>query len=164
MPAPTGLFTIGHSDHSLTTFLTYLRAYKIAVVIDVRSKPYSSYKPQYNRKAISASLAAAGVDYFWAGAELGGLSDAGSDTALFKNRLKQVLKMSHHQRVALMCSEGPPEKCHRAMKLAAWLHQHTTAEITHIKRDGSAVDSLALEDEQPDSWLWHDLGGERGKK
>ena len=120
MPVATGLFTIGHSDHSLAVFLERLSAYKIAVVVDVRSKPYSSYNPQYNRKALRESLIEAGYDYFWAGTELGGLSAAGSDTSLFQNRLKQVRKMSYQQRVVLVCSEGPPEKCHRAMKLAAW--------------------------------------------
>ena len=38
-PEAMALYTIGHSNHSIDTFLDLLREHGIAVVIDVRSRP-----------------------------------------------------------------------------------------------------------------------------
>jgi hypothetical protein len=42
------IFTIGHSNHSLDMFIDLLKSHKIDVLVDVRSKPFSQFSPQFN--------------------------------------------------------------------------------------------------------------------
>ena len=66
------VFTIGHSNHPAEVFLRLLLQHGIEEIVDVRSSPHSRYNPQFNRKALQAVLAEAGVGYVFMGAELGG--------------------------------------------------------------------------------------------
>lgn len=66
------IFTIGHSNHSLSDFLELLRTYSIQVIVDVRSIPYSRYIPQYNKEKIEAILRNHGFTYLFMGNCLGG--------------------------------------------------------------------------------------------
>ncbi|MBN1550278.1 DUF488 domain-containing protein [bacterium] len=50
------LFTIGYSYHTLQTFLNNLRQHGITAVADVRSQPYSRFKPEFNREGLSTFL------------------------------------------------------------------------------------------------------------
>ena len=157
----TGLFTIGHSNHGMAGLLALLVLHQIGVLIDVRSSPYSRFSPHFNRAALRTTLLGAGINYFWAGKELGGLAPVPTDSQVFKGRMAQVLDIGKRQRVALMCSEGPPEKCHRAYKLAAYIHRLEDAPVvTHILRDGTSIDSQAFEASQSESWLHVDFGGD----
>ena len=71
----TGILTIGHSNHSLDGFLTLLSRHRVTAVADVRSAPYSRFRPHFNRKALEASLDARGIRYAFFGRELGGRPD-----------------------------------------------------------------------------------------
>jgi Protein of unknown function, DUF488 len=51
------LFTIGHSNHSIETFITLLQQHEITVVADVRSHPYSRYVPHFNPNQLKSALA-----------------------------------------------------------------------------------------------------------
>ena len=46
------LWTIGHSNHPLETFLALLRRHEIEVLVDVRSSPYSGYCPHFNTEQL----------------------------------------------------------------------------------------------------------------
>lgn len=50
------LFTIGHSDHDMSEFLSLLSRHGISAIADVRSHPYSRFHPQFNRETLSESL------------------------------------------------------------------------------------------------------------
>ena len=66
------VYTIGHSSHTFPAFAALLAAYKIEVVVDTRSAPYSKRVPQFDRETLRKDLLAAGIKYLFLGSELGG--------------------------------------------------------------------------------------------
>jgi len=56
-------FTIGHSTRSAEEFLALVDEAGVRLVADVRAFPSSRRYPQFNRRALSASLGKAGVQY-----------------------------------------------------------------------------------------------------
>ena len=159
-PSP-GLYTIGHSNHSLPALLQLLEQHRIKAVIDVRSSPYSKHSPHFRREALRKAVRIHGIDYFWAGKELGGRSPTPPiTTPVFQGRMAQVVEMASRLRVALLCSEGKPKECHRAMKLTAYTHRMDPPVYAyHIERSGHVLDSMGMEAELPASWLWEDFEG-----
>lgn len=158
-----GLFTVGHSNHPIEDFVALLERHHIRAVIDVRSAPYSRFNPHFNREKLRALIRAEGIDYFWAGEELGGRGKIPVTSAAFLGRMQQVAEMASRSRVALMCSEGDPADCHRGMKLTAWVHRNTEMIAQHIMRDGSLTESGLFETTMGSGWLWHDYGGKQGQ-
>ena len=75
MNGSTGILTIGHSNHSLERFMALLAEHRVTAVADVRSAPYSRFRPHFSRKALEASLDARSIRYLFAGRELGGRPD-----------------------------------------------------------------------------------------
>jgi uncharacterized protein (DUF488 family) len=151
------LYTIGHSNHPLETFLALLRQHDVSAVIDVRAAPYSRFNPQYAYHAIRSSLAAAGLRYVYLGRELGsrraqaqsqggvGLSYdriAGSET--FKAGLAALKRIMAKEQAVLMCAEKEPTACHRTLLVARHLRAADLS-IHHIRADGSLEDHQDLE-------------------
>src|SRR5579863_10217190 len=66
------IYTIGHSNHPIETFLSLLKQHEIQGVVDTRSHPHSRFNPQFNRRALEASLAGEGINYEFMGESLGG--------------------------------------------------------------------------------------------
>lgn len=154
-PAPVnaGLYTVGHSNHPIQTFIEILESVGIDCLIDVRSRPQSRFCPHFNRNALRSSLRSVEVDYLWAGKHLGGLEKISVFDTKFIEKMDKVLELSRDKKVALMCSEGKPEECHRAMKLTAWVHRNTDINPTHITK-GKLWDSREFESRMSDNWLW----------
>src|SRR6266487_2423849 len=67
----TTIFTIGHSDHPVETFITLLVGRGITAVADVRSAPYSRRNPGYNREFLAETLKKHGIRYAFFGRQLG---------------------------------------------------------------------------------------------
>src|SRR5215475_13186783 len=126
MPDKPAVFTIGHSNHPLATFIGLLRGAGVTAVADVRSIPYSRRWPQFGRPALERSLPEAGIGYVFLGAELGGRRDdpalyidgridfdrvAATDS--FRAGLDRVEAGAARHRIALMCAEREPLDCHR---------------------------------------------------
>jgi len=144
------MFTIGHSNHPAEVFLELLLTHAIEEVVDVRSSPHSRYNPQFNRKALQAALADAGVGYVFMGGELGGRPadpscydgegrvqyDRLAETEAFNAGIRQVLQRAGECRIALMCSEKEPLACHRTLLVARVLTARGVA-VAHILADGS---------------------------
>ena len=58
------VYTIGYSGFpEIDEFIAILQSFKINVLIDVRSSPYSSYYDAYNKENIEATLKKAGIYY-----------------------------------------------------------------------------------------------------
>ena len=132
-----GLFTIGHSNQALDHFLSLLQGHGIEAVADVRTVPWSRYVPQFNAKALGAALASRGIDYVPLGRELGG-RPAGDEfydeegrvlygrlagSAAFQDGLDQVLARARTSRIALLCSEEDPGRCHRHLLIGRVLRE-----------------------------------------
>src|SRR4051812_29055863 len=69
-----GLFTIGHSVQEAPAFLARLKRHGVTALADVRSAPYSSRNPQFNREELRRSLKGEGIRYVFLGRELGARS------------------------------------------------------------------------------------------
>lgn len=129
MSEPIPIYTIGYGSRTLEEFIAVLRQYQIAYLVDVRSAPYSRYKPEYSKEALAQTLQAQGIRYVYLGDALGGLpndptcygEDGKADydkvkvRAVYQQGLERLqTAFRQQQRVALMCSEGKPEQCHRS--------------------------------------------------
>jgi uncharacterized protein (DUF488 family) len=127
------LFTVGHSTRPITEFTALLAAYGIEMLIDIRTMPRSRYNPQFNGEALEAALAAQNIGYRWMKA-LGGLRRAHKDspntgfrnggfrgyadymrTEPFAQALAELIAFSGQWRVAIMCAESVPWRCHRSL-------------------------------------------------
>lgn len=75
MTPPIPIYTIGYGSRDLDAFLAALRRYDIGYVVDVRTAPYSRFKPEYNKETLAAALQAAGIRYIFLGDQLGGRPD-----------------------------------------------------------------------------------------
>ena len=155
MPEAVGgaVLTVGHSTRPIAEFVALLRAHGVTQLVDVRTVPRSRHNPQFNADALRSSLAAASIGYAHA-AGLGGLrrSHPGSanegwrnlsfrgyadhmQSAEFDDALAGVIALAERDRVALMCAEAVPWRCHRSLIADALLvHGVAACEIVSAKR------------------------------
>src|SRR6185312_2217550 len=70
--SPPTIWTVGHSNHDLETFLALLQRHQVAYVVDVRSYPYSRFAPHFNRECLQAAIEGQAVNYLFLGLALGG--------------------------------------------------------------------------------------------
>jgi uncharacterized protein (DUF488 family) len=128
------LYSIGHGTRPIETFLDLLRRAGVRRLVDVRTAPGSRRHPQYGRDALRASLEAAGIEYVWAGRELGGfrrpkpdsrhtaLRHQGfrgyadhMDTEAFRQGLERLVASGAETPTAFLCAESDWHRCHRRM-------------------------------------------------
>ena len=146
------IYTIGHSNRDVATFLQLLKDNAIRVVVDVRSAPYSRYVPWFNKKDIEAALIGAGLKYMFMGGAIGGKPadqkylDAGgrvmydrlAATETFQHGLDRLIKgLDDGWAIALMCAEEDPFKCHRHLLIANELERQRHIPVWHIRSDGT---------------------------
>ena len=130
---PLTVFTVGHSTRTIEEFVHLLKAHGIQRVIDVRSIPRSRHNPQFNRDQLPAVLQRFGIDYGhmpglggrrharrdssntgWRNVSFRGYADY-METPAFKESLNRCIALAHDDRVALMCAEAVPWRCHRSL-------------------------------------------------
>jgi len=142
------LFTIGHSTQSWEQFLEVLLRHRIEAIGDVRSSPYSSRFPHFNREVLDRALRAANIRYVFLGDELGarraerecyvaGVAryDRIARTAAFRAGLERVQTGVTRYRLALMCAEKDPLECHRTILVCRQFR--ADLDIRHVLGDGS---------------------------
>lgn len=152
MEESPALWTVGHSNHTLEVFLDLLASERINSVVDVRSYPFSRFAPQFNREEIKVALAESGLIYLFMGEELGGrpsrpdhydaeghaLYGLMAEEPVFQRAIDRLLCGATTHRIALMCSEGQPQGCHRRLLVSRVLAEHG-ATINHILPDASLI-------------------------
>jgi 3-methyladenine DNA glycosylase/8-oxoguanine DNA glycosylase len=145
------LYTIGHSTRTLEDFVALLRAFDVSVVVDIRTIPRSRHNPQFNGDALRSTLRARRLRYVHL-PELGGLRRAQKDspnsgwrnasfrgfadymlTEDFETGLAKLHALTAKQRIALMCAEAVPWRCHRSLVADA-----LTARGAHVEDITSA--------------------------
>lgn len=149
--AMTPIFTIGYGTRSIDQFLAVLNAHRIKFLIDVRSTPYSRYKPEFSQGRLSSILTQRGIRYVFMGDTLGG--HPRDEDCYIEGRVdyRIVMKKDHYQlgikrlqnafvqqqRVVIMCSEGRPEHCHRSKLIGVTLAstQIPTIHIDEMDKD-----------------------------
>ena len=139
------LFTIAYSGRSVDDFIALLEEHKITALCDVRSVPYSSRNPKFDREPFKKVLKSHNIEYVFLGEELGARPRDPScyvdgkavyqkiaATTLFKSGLERIeFGMRKGYVLALMCAERDPMACHRSIlicrNLRDWL-----IDIRHI--------------------------------
>lgn len=150
------LYTIGHGNRKAEVLLSLLKEFRIQYLIDVRSKPYSRFHPQFSQKNIQQFLQENDITYVFMGNELGGrpedVSCYSSDGKVDYNTIKtkDFFKLgiarlkaacSKDIRAAIMCSERSPCECHRTLLIGEVLHADNV-QINHIDENGKLKDHV----------------------
>tara|TARA_Y100001934_G_C12279231_1_gene739012 strand:+ start:797 stop:1396 length:600 start_codon:yes stop_codon:yes gene_type:complete len=149
---PHAIYTIGYGKRELDEVVSLLKSQGINWLIDVRSSPYSKFKPDFSRRPLEAALERCGIRYVFMGNLLGGRPededcyvdgkvdyDQVRKIAPFKHGIERLLKAwkeSYH--VCLMCSEGRPEDCHRS-KLIGEVLESERIPVRHIDAEGNLL-------------------------
>jgi len=127
------IYTIGHSTRSIEQFLGLLQAHNIEELVDVRTVPQSRHNPQFGQEELATALQQAGIGYMHLG-KLGGLRQSSKDsvnlgwrnssfrgfadymaTPEFQQGLDELKAIAEKKRVAIMCAEAVPWRCHRSL-------------------------------------------------
>ena len=110
------VYTLGTSTRSLGEFIGLLASHGVEVVVDVRRFP-SSRLEHFSGKNMSRALGEAGIDYVHMGEELGGYRHRGyqtfTTTSEFQEGVNKLAKVAGERRVAIVCAERLPWRCHR---------------------------------------------------
>ncbi len=127
------IYAIGHSTRPLDDFIELLKAHGITLLVDIRTVPRSRHNPQYSQESLEKELPRAGIQYLHM-KELGGLRHSSGDsvntgwenksfrgyadymqTREFAGAIRRLMELAKGERVAIMCAEGTPFRCHRLL-------------------------------------------------
>ena len=131
-PSPSVL-TIGHSTRTLEEFTSLLQAHAVSRVVDVRTVPRSRHNPQFNKDSLPGSWRKPGWDTIICRDSAGCVvlspirsTRAGEmppfevmritcQTPDFEQSLEELIRLANLGRIALMCAEAVPWRCHRSL-------------------------------------------------
>lgn len=129
--SPNTILTVGYSTDSFETLIARLRRNAVQVVVDVRSQPFSARNTDFSRPQLERSLVEAGLRYVFLGELLGARStdascyvegrvryDRLASRAPFAAGLDRLIRGATEHRVALLCAERDPLRCHRSILIA----------------------------------------------
>ena len=127
------ILTVGHSTRSIEDFVALLRDHGVTTLADIRTIPRSRRNPQYESSALANALETAGIRYVhlpglgglrrprrdspngaWRNESFRGYADY-MQTDTFARALEDVLELARRGRLALMCAEAVPWRCHRSL-------------------------------------------------
>jgi len=110
-----------------------LKAHSITRVVDVRTVPRSRHNPQFDRDALLSALADEGIGYEhapglggfrrthegslntgWRNLSFRGYADY-MQTPAFAEQLADLIARARRERIAVMCAEAVPWRCHRSL-------------------------------------------------
>ncbi len=160
------IYTIGYGARAFDEFIAALQAQQIDYVVDVRSTPYSRFKPEFNKRELEIALRLAGIRYVFMGDQLGGqpddrecyvddkvVYDLVKQRAFYREGIARLQSaFGKGLRVALMCSEGKPEMCHRSKLIGASLTE-LDIPVMHIDEEGVLRTQAEILDELTDGQL-----------
>ncbi len=130
-PERVEIYAIGHSTRPLEQFVELLQAHQIEILADIRTVPRSRTNPQFNQETLARELPRAGIRYIhlktlgglrrpqkdstnlgWENTSFRGYADY-MQTPEFETALHELIQLGKEGRVAIMCAEGNPFRCHR---------------------------------------------------
>ncbi len=152
------IWTVGHSNRPLALFLDLLAEHRIDALFDVRRHPRSRRHPHFTAERLWRALSERGCTYRHlpvfggrrrtasapADSPNGALAEAGfrayADHALtppFRTALAELVAACACMRIALLCAEADPARCHRSI-LADHLLARGVA-VVHILAPGRSA-------------------------
>ena len=151
------IYSIGYSNRTLEEFKRLLDKCQIEYLVDVRSRPYSKYNPDFNKDRLERYCKSNKIRYVFMGDQIGGLPD---DTTCLtdgkvdynKCRLKDsfiagiarlVTAYEKGLQIVVMCSEGKPQDCHRSKLLGEMLRDRNI-EMQHVDEIGNLISQIAV--------------------
>jgi uncharacterized protein (DUF488 family) len=127
------MLTIGHSNRTIEELITMLAAHGVDLLADVRSVPRSRHNPQFSQENLPGTLGDAQIEYVhlralgglrrprpdsintaWRHPSFRGYADYMQSTE-FAAGLADLLELNARRRVAIMCAEAVPWRCHRSL-------------------------------------------------
>lgn len=151
------IFTVGHSNHTFDKFVEILKPAQINAIVDCRSVPYSKFAPQFNKENIGSKLNNLGIKYIPMSYEFGARREENEvftttetetyvdfskcwGQPFFKQGVERLQKgCAHGFRVALLCSEADPIKCHRTWMVGHYLWENNLFDVLHLLKDSSLM-------------------------
>lgn len=149
------VFSIGYQERSLDDFLALLSQHKVDILVDVRETPWS-YRREYARTALTASLEKVGVGYVHAKfvgnpKEIRRNAPTHEDCLSdFAHYLAENDHLMHQfdedigalvrngKNICLACYERHPDDCHRKIVLDSWLERAgNEPSVMHLGPDGA---------------------------
>jgi uncharacterized protein (DUF488 family) len=121
------IFSIGHGNKDIETFIQELKSFSISFLIDIRTKPFSKWNPVFNQDTLKFLISKQAIKYVYMGDDLGGLPrdiscytngkvdyDILKTKDFFQKGLERLLVANQKGlNIAIMCSESNPAECHR---------------------------------------------------
>ncbi|QTN10949.1 DUF488 domain-containing protein [Mammaliicoccus vitulinus] len=145
------IFSIGHYNYELDTFLEMLKKANITMIVDVRAFPNSKRHLEYNKESFEQWLADQNINYQHIqllggrrkqSQEVGPTLNEGWENQSFHNYadytltddfkigINELIENSKKYTVAMLCAEQHPSRCHRLI-ISNWLVAHDI-EVNHI--------------------------------
>jgi len=143
------IWTIGHGTRPAEELASMLGSAGVELLIDVRAHPGSRRHPQFNRVALASSLAEHAIGYQWEGSALGGFRrprpnsrNTGLRNESFRGYADymeseefvagagRLVERARETRLAMMCAEQHPSRCHRRL-ISDWLASREI-EVEHL--------------------------------
>ncbi len=143
------IFTIGYGSRQIDAFIGILKECQIQFLVDIRTSPHSKFNPDFSQTNLRRHLADSQIRYVFMGDLLGGqprdkscYTDGKVDYDKCKTRplyLKGIDRLRtawiKQLRIAIMCSEGKPQDCHRS-KLIGETLSSLNIDVRHIDETG----------------------------
>lgn len=149
------IYTVGHSTRTLDELVALLRAFEVTVLVDIRTIPRSAHNPQFNGDSLRSTLRQRRLRYVHL-PELGGLRRPRTDspngawrnssfrgfadymlTEEFEAGVAKLHALLSEGRVAMMCAEAVPWRCHRSLVADALTARG--AHVEHITGAGRST-------------------------
>ena len=95
---PHVIYTIGYGKRELDEMISLLEGHGINYLIDVRSSPYSKFKPDFSRRSLEAALERRDIRYVFMGDLLGGRpedEDCYVDGKVDYGRVRKITPFKH---------------------------------------------------------------------
>jgi uncharacterized protein (DUF488 family) len=140
-----------------------LRAHQVQRLVDVRTVPGSRRNPQFGSEALAVSLKTAAIHYTHMKA-LGGLRKPAPDsintgwkndsfrgyadymqTEAFDAAIEWLIESAREERIAIMCAEAVPWRCHRSLVADALVARGVRVEhiMSETRRDAHRLTAFA---------------------
>jgi uncharacterized protein (DUF488 family) len=127
------IWSLGHSTRPIDAFLAMLTGHGIDRLADIRTIPQSRRHPQFGQAALARATGDAGIRYVhlpglgglrkprpdsintaWQNSGFRGYADY-MQTPAFAAAVEELLALARAERVAVMCAEAVPWRCHRQL-------------------------------------------------